>query len=189
MCFESTNQYKLVDGSPSTCFAGNSNFQDISSTATELVYGTALCLPGEYFTPTTTESLPDPSNYVRQLKALMQHIHLSPPQQLTNNDSNILKGLATATHVFIRQDVVRKTLQPLYDSPFLVVKRTDKHYTIDINGRKDTVSINRFKPAHLDDNRPPTTHESTTQPPTCTTHSGRRIHFLNRVIDTGGGVM
>ena len=127
MCFESTNQYKLVDGSPSTCFAGNSNFQDISSTATELVYGTALCLPGEYFTPTTTESLPDPSNYVRQLKALMQHIHLSPPQQLTNNDSNILKGLATATHVFIRQDVVRKTLQPLYDSPFLVVKRTDKH--------------------------------------------------------------
>ena len=110
--------------------------EDISSTAAELVYGTTLCLPGEYFTPTTTESLPDPSNYVRQLKALMQHIQSSPPRQPTNNDSNIPKGLATATHVFIRQDVVHKPLQPPYDGPFLVLKRMDKHYTIDINGRK-----------------------------------------------------
>ena len=114
------------------------------------MYGTTLRLPGEYFSPTTTESLLDPSNYVRQLKALMQHIHSSPPRQLTNNDSNIPKGLATATHVFIRQDVGRKPLQPPYDGPFLVVKRMDKHYTVDINGRKDTVSIDRLKPAHLD---------------------------------------
>ena len=154
--------------------------EDISSTAAELVYGTTLCLRGEYFTLTTTESLPDPSNYVRQLKALMQHIHSSPPRQPTNNDSNIPKGLATATHVFIRQDVVRKPLQPLYDGPFLVVKTTDKHYTVNINGRKDTVSMDLLKPAHLDDNPPPTTHESTTQPPTRTTRSGRRIHFPNR---------
>ena len=84
--------------------------EDISSTAAELVYGTTLCLPGEYFTSTTTESLPDPSNYVRQLKALMQQVHSSPPRQHTNNYGNILKGLATATHVFIRQDVVRKPL-------------------------------------------------------------------------------
>ena len=181
MCFESTNQYKLVDGCPSTCFSGNLNFpkEDISYTTAELVYGTTLCLPGEYFTPTTTESLLDPSNYVRQLKALMQHIHSSPPWQLANNDSNIPKGLATATHVFIHQDVVRKPLQPPYDGPFLAVKRMDKHYTIDINGRKDTVSIDQLKPAHLDDNPPPTTHESTTQPPTCTTRSGRHIHFPN----------
>ena len=110
----------------------------------------------------------------------MQHIHSSPPRQPTNNDSNIPKCLATATHVFIRPDVVHKPLQPPYDGPFLVVKRTDKHYTVDINGRKDTVSIDRLKPAHLDDNPPPTIYESTTQPPTRTTHSGRRIHVPNR---------
>ena len=97
--------------------------EDISSTAAELVYSTTLCLPGEYFTPTTTESLPDPSNYVRQLKALMQHIYSSPPQQPTNNDCNIPKGLAIATHVFVRQDVVRKPLQPPYDGPFLFCKK------------------------------------------------------------------
>ena len=56
----------------------------------------------------------------------MEHIHSSPPRQPTNNYSNIPKGLATATHVFIRQDIVHKPLQPPYDGPFLVVKRTIK---------------------------------------------------------------
>ena len=102
------------------------------------MYGTTLCLPGEYFTPTTTKSLPDPSNYITQLKDHMQRMHLSPPKQPTNNDGNIPKGLATATHVFIRQDTVRKPLQPPYDGPFFAVKRTDKHYMVDINGRKDS---------------------------------------------------
>ena len=85
----------------------------------------------------------------------MQRIRSSPPRQHTNNDGNIPKGLDTATHIFICQDAIHKPLQPLYDGPFLVVKRTDKHYTIDINGQKDTVSIDRLKPAHLDDNPPP----------------------------------
>ena len=110
----------------------------------------------------------------------MQHIYSLPPWQPTNNDSNIPKGLGTATHVFICQDVVRKPLQPLYDGPFLVVKRKDKHYTIDINGRENTVYIDRLKPAHLHENPPPTTHESTTQPSTHTTRSGQCIHFPNR---------
>ena len=55
--------------------------EDISSTAAELVHGTTFRLPGEYFTPTTIESLLDQSNNVRQLKALMQCIHSSPPRQ------------------------------------------------------------------------------------------------------------
>ena len=66
--------------------------------------------PSEFFTATTTEWLPDPSNYVRQLKALMQHIQSLPPRQPTNNYGNIPKGLATTSHVFIRQDIVRKLL-------------------------------------------------------------------------------
>ena len=105
----------------------------------------------------------------------MQHIHSSPPRQPTNNYGNISKGLATATHVFICQDIVHKP----HDGPFLVVKRMDKHYTIDINDRRDTVSINGLKPAHLDDSPPTITHESITQTPTRTTHSGRRVHFPN----------
>lgn len=65
------------------------------------------------------------------------------------------EALSTATHVFIRHDAVRRPLQPPYDGPYPVVKHTDKHFTVDINGRKDTVSVDRLKPAHLDNDNPP----------------------------------
>ena len=35
--------------------------EDLNSTAAEMVYGTTLRLPGEFFTPSPTTSLPDPS--------------------------------------------------------------------------------------------------------------------------------
>lgn len=59
-------------------------------------------------------------------------------------------GLATSTHIFIRHNATRKLLQPPYNGPFPVVKRTDKYFTVDINGHKDTISVDRLKPAHLD---------------------------------------
>ena len=35
--------------------------RDINSTVAEMVYGTTLCLPGEFFTSSSTTSLPDPN--------------------------------------------------------------------------------------------------------------------------------
>ena len=58
----------------------------------------------------------------------------------TNRNSHIP---ASATHVFVRHDAVRKPLQPPYDGPFRIIKRTDKHFTLDLNGRHDRVSIDR----------------------------------------------
>ena len=108
----------------------------------------------------------------------MQTIHPAPPR-LTQRNSNITDRLSTATHIFIRHDAVRKPLQPPYDGPYPVIKRTDKHFTVNINGRTDTVSIDRLKPAHLDtDNMQPTTQTATPPTPPCrTTRSGRRVHF------------
>ena len=98
-------------------------------------------------------SLPDPSDYVSQLRTHMQRIR-PPPPRLSQRNSHVSEALATATHVFIRRDAVRKPLQPPYDGPYSVLKRTDKHFTVDINGRKDTVSVDRLKPAHLDNDIP-----------------------------------
>ena len=97
-----------------------------------------------------------------------------PPPRPTQWNSNIIDGLWTTTHVFIRHDAVRKPLQPPYDGPYRVIKRTDKHFTIDINGRNDTVSIDRFKPAHLDTDDFHSTSQTTrpTTSPYRTTHSG-----------------
>ena len=46
--------------------------EDLSSTAAEMVYGTTLRLPGEFFSPSSPSSIADPSDYVAQLKAHMQ---------------------------------------------------------------------------------------------------------------------
>ena len=49
---------------------------DLQCTTAELVYGTTLHLPGEFFTCTTT-STDDPTTYVARLKASMSQ--LKPP--------------------------------------------------------------------------------------------------------------
>ena len=169
--------------------------EDISSTAAEMVYGTTLRLPGEFFTPSPTTSLPDPVDFISKLKQHFKHVHPISPRP-TQRTSHISDRLSTATHVFIRHDGVRKPLQPPYDGPFQVISRTDKHFTVALNGRKDTVSIDRLKPAHLDttDTAAPTQPVSQTVPPstptptanqnspptrTTVTRSGRRVHFPN----------
>ena len=154
--------------------------KDTSSTAAEMVYGMTLRLPGEFFTASPTTSLDDPSDYVSQLKAHIQLIRPPPPRP-TKRNSQVSEALSTATYVFIRHDAVCKPLQPPYDGPYPVVKRTDKHFTVDINGCMDTVSIDLLKPTHLDvadDTYPtPQAGPKITFAPCRVTRSGRRFHW------------
>ena len=118
--------------------------QDLNSTAAEIVYGTTLRLPGEFFTPSPPNSLPDPSEFLNILKAHFRQVKPISPLPTTTN-ANIPQSLSTATHAFVRHDAVRKPLQPPYDGPYPIIKRTDKP-----KGRTDNISIDRLKPAHLD---------------------------------------
>ena len=166
--------------------------EDTHSTAAEMVYGTTLRLPGEFFTPSPQPPV-ESTDYVSQLKSRMQQL-CAPPPRSTNRRSYIDKTLSTCTHVFIRRDSVRKPLQPPYDGPYLVVKRSDKYFTVDIRGRKDTVSLDRLKPAHLDRSDddsltssppsqalPPAQETMPLQPSTPrVTRSGRRVHWPKR---------
>ena len=156
--------------------------EDMSTTTAEMVYGTTLRLPGEFVTPTPTSSLADSSDFVQQLKTRMQTIRPPLPRP-TQRTSQLNKALSTATHVFIRHDAVRKPLQPPYNGPYPVLKRTDKFFIVDIHGRKDTVSIDRLKPAHLDTiNDPPPTSQPEPEPPSVPhpvtrTRSGRQVRW------------
>ena len=88
-------------------------------------------------------------------------------------------------HVFVRHDAIRKPLQPPYDSPYRVLNRADKHYTLDIAGRSEVVSHNRLKPGYLDSNLVTDVYTSTegtstvqpTQSPVTIIHSGRCVHM------------
>jgi hypothetical protein len=99
-----------------------------------MVYGTALHLPGEFFTTSPTTSLPDPSDFVTQLKSHFQTIHPQPPRTAQRN-SNIPHNLSTATHVFIRHDGVRNHCNHHMMDHFLSYRAAElyTHFTIALN--------------------------------------------------------
>ena len=171
---------------------------DLQCTAAELVYGTSLRLPGEFFSP-CKDPTTNPASYVQKLKSTMETLRAVPTRPSSRPHPYVSEALSSASHVFVRHDAVKTPLQQPYDGPYKVIKRESKYFTLDIKGRQDTVLIDRLKPAHLDcqtdivsppptspASPPPTTpppstttqssHESATVPPR-TTRSGRRVHW------------
>ena len=70
-------------------------------------------------------------------------------------------------------------------SPYRVLKRADKHYTLDIAGRPEVVSLDCLKPTYLESNLvtdidTSTQATSTAQPtksPVTITRSGRHVRM------------
>ena len=92
---------------------------DLGCTVAELVYGTSLRLPGDFFPTSASLSTPDPTTYVTSLKSMMQTLHATPPR--TNLcPSYVSPSLSLCSHVFIRHDAVRTPLQTPYDGPYKV---------------------------------------------------------------------
>ena len=59
--------------------------------------------------------------------------------------------LPTATHVLVRVDAHKSPLQAPYKGPFKVLERHVKYFKLDLGNREDTVSIDRLKPAFMDE--------------------------------------
>ena len=136
---------------------------DLGCSTAELVYGATLRMPGQFVAPTGPPHDMDPTNYVDRLRKFMHDMRpISTRSQ--RKSSYVHPDLNTASHVFIRDDTVRKSLQPPYQGPFPVLRRTDKFFVIDRHGKRDNVSIDRLKPAYLEQeydppsSSPPSTH-------------------------------
>ena len=65
----------------------------------ELVYGTTLRVPGEFFA-FNVDIFCDPSSYVAKLKESVRHLRASPPR-LHQRASYVSDGLQTCTHAFV----------------------------------------------------------------------------------------
>ena len=161
--------------------------QDMGCSTAELVYGTTLRLPGEFFSLNNDE-LPDPTSYVTKLKTIMSNLH-PPKARQVHRPSHVSDILSKCTHVFVRRDAVKKPLQQPYDGPFRVLTRTDKHFTVDCNGRHSVISIDRLKPAFLEalEQTPelyPSPSPPTPQPPNRVTRSGRQVRWPQKLKDS-----
>ena len=122
--------------------------EDIRASTAELLYGKTLRIPGEFF---DLEDMPnDPHFFVEPFRRMMQQIRPTPTAHHIRNKPFVYKDLYTCTHVFLRDDTVKRPLEHPYSGPHRVVKRiTDRVFTIDVDGRITNVTVDRLKPAFL----------------------------------------
>ena len=100
----------------------------------------------------------DYTDYITRLRSFMADLKAIPPRTVSTYSLFVHPTLTTTTHVFVRRDSVKRPLQCPYDGPYKVLKRTDKFYTLDINGTRDTASIDRLKPAYFESSNSASTH-------------------------------
>lgn len=165
---------------------------DLQTSSAEAVYGETLRLPGDFFEP-STHGTTDVSEYIGRLRTLTKKIQPKPTSRHCNKTIFIYKDLATTSHVFLRDDTLRGSLQPAYTGPHAVLKRGDKVFKLMIKGKTVTVTIDRLKPAYILDNgegnklpvKSTPEHEQAENPTkshTVTTRSGRRVKFPTRLL-------
>lgn len=120
---------------------------DIKATPAEMLYGTNLKLPGDFFENVKEDSCD--TEFAQRLRELMEEIR---PVQIANHSNNkifVHKDLKTCTHVFLRDDAVRPPLKAPYDGPYEVLSRTNKTFELKVKNRTVRVSIDRLKPAYF----------------------------------------
>lgn len=123
--------------------------EELGASPAELLYGSSITLPGEFFNP-SPPSLHHPTDgFLQTFRTAMQKLRAPPPSWHGRYPAQTLPGLYSATHVFVRCDAVRQPLQPPYNGPYRVITRSDKFFTVDLGHKKDTISVDRLKPAFL----------------------------------------
>ncbi|GBN12077.1 Transposon Ty3-I Gag-Pol polyprotein [Araneus ventricosus] len=137
-----------LDSLPLVLLGIRSSFKpDLATSSAELVYGTTLKLPGEFFSnpPVITSA----SSFLQMLRHHVRSFRPVPTKHHCSDAVFISDDLIKASHVFFRIDRVRKSLEPPYAGPYKVLSRTEKVFTVQINGKPTSVSIDRLKAAHL----------------------------------------
>lgn len=120
--------------------------EEFKTSPAELVYGTTIRIPGQFLE--NSKQTTCQSEYVALLK---QHFNEIQPSPATNHATQrifVFKELKDCSHVFLRTDAIRRTLQPPYEGPFPVISREDKTFFIEIKGKHLKVSIDRLKPCY-----------------------------------------
>ncbi|XP_014783773.1 uncharacterized protein LOC106878925 [Octopus bimaculoides] len=151
--------------------------EEVGYTPAELIYGTALTLPGQMIEPVSSQDLPDPAQYVHRLRTSMSHLSPAVPRQ-QNVVSHVPKDINTWTHVFARNDGIPSQLQPPYSGPYKVIKRGPKYFVLDIEGKRNTVLTDRLKKAFIEDDlhSVPSVPRTDSSTPADTTDSAQPRH-------------
>ncbi|KAL4083017.1 hypothetical protein QTP88_028347 [Uroleucon formosanum] len=118
--------------------------EDIQSTPAEMVFGTTIRLPNEFFS--TSKIQTDPMSFVTQLKNVMNCLRPVPTSNHSKKRVFVHKSLPLCKKVFVRVDRVKSPLERPYDGPYEVISRAEKNYVLRIKGKTVNITIDRLKP-------------------------------------------
>lgn len=175
--------------------------EDIQASPAEMLYGTCLRIPGEFFV--SADLPPDPQIFVEKHREYMRGIRPTPTAHHSKAKVFILKDLNTCSHVWLRCDHIKAPLEPPYQGPYEVIERlTDRIYKIKIRGEEKNISVERLKPCYINktdkdfikDDSPSTSQQiqphhwgSTMDPPKRT--YARTVTFKSPAKSHSGGVV
>ena len=106
--------------------------EDLSCTSAEMVYGTTLRL---YAKTVVFNAAPPVCSYYTRWHG-RRAVYFPP-------------DLHTATHMYVRRDSHKPPLTRPYHGPFRVLRRFDKHFTLDDQFKTIEITVDRLKPAKL----------------------------------------
>ena len=91
--------------------------EDMKLCAAELVYGEPLRVPDELLDPSAPTV--EPSAFIQQLRRRMDQLRPTPTARHSYHATFINRNLKDSIHVFLRQDAIRRALDPPYSVPHI----------------------------------------------------------------------
>ncbi|KMQ81844.1 gag-pol protein, partial [Lasius niger] len=116
--------------------------QDSDVTVAERVYGTTIRLPSCFIEVQDEPKHPMENSYVAaSLRQRCQEI--GPVKDSRHGQRKLFKSksLDSCSHVFMRHEGIRKSLDTPYDGPYRVLDRNEKYFRLQIEGREVSVSV------------------------------------------------
>lgn len=124
--------------------------QDLQDSPAEMVFGTLLRIPGEFFVPKDTSAC-GPHAFIASLRRFFKAISPVSSARYATHHPFIFKDFTTCNYVFCRIDAIKTPLEQPYIGPHRIVKRVDhRTFIIDVNGIAKTLSTDHLKPAYLE---------------------------------------
>ncbi|GBL90352.1 hypothetical protein AVEN_260525-1 [Araneus ventricosus] len=124
--------------------------EDIGASSAEMVYGQCLRLPGEFFrnslSPRQTFS---EEIFLQRLRLYTRRLHLVLSSHHSSRIFFAHPDLRASSHVFVHFDTVRKPLEQPYQGLFKVIRRNEEFFTLIVNKRQSTISIDRSKLSYV----------------------------------------
>ncbi|KAL1492720.1 hypothetical protein ABEB36_010935 [Hypothenemus hampei] len=128
--------------------------EDLNASPAQLLYGTQLRLPGEFFPDDDAPA--NPTFFLEKFREFIKGVRPTPTAHHSRTRLFSLKDLHTCTHVFVRVDSVKRPLDPPYSGPHRIIRRIDDRiFIVDFNGTDKALSVDRLKPVFTLKSDPP----------------------------------